>query len=142
MLRFADERRLPLPDPITASVPGGIHDAVVSLSPPGPPQSPEGAPSSSPRKIRLRVGLTSFGWRREGTNLIGHSCLFMELATFITSGKTSPLFREARLAMLTHRALHHIDVAGAAAEKAEQAVAELIEAMRQTPSSISPCGTE
>jgi hypothetical protein len=55
----------------------------------------------------------------------------MELATFIASAKTSHLFREARLAMLTHRALHHIDIADAAAAKAEKAVAELIVAMHQ-----------
>jgi hypothetical protein len=54
----------------------------------------------------------------------------MELATLhIANAKTTgKLFREARLAMLTHRVLHHIDVADAAAEKAEKAVAELLEA--------------
>jgi hypothetical protein len=53
----------------------------------------------------------------------------MELATLhIANAKTGKLFREARLAMLTHRALHHIDLADAAAEKAEKAVAELLEA--------------
>lgn len=43
---------------------------------------------------------------REGTNPIGSGCLLMEIATLhIANAKTGEPFREARLAMLTHRAL-------------------------------------
>lgn len=55
---------------------------------------------------------------REGTNPIGSGCFLMEIATLhIANAKTGEPFREARLAMLTHRALHHIDIADAAAER-------------------------
>ncbi|SFQ20815.1 hypothetical protein SAMN03159463_05979 [Mesorhizobium sp. NFR06] len=39
--------------------------------------------------------------------------------------------------MLTHRALHHIDIADAAANKAEQAIAELVEAVRQRDTDVT-----
>ncbi|TPN89833.1 hypothetical protein FJ987_08355 [Mesorhizobium sp. CU2] len=51
------------------------------------------------------------------------------IASFnIANVKTSNLFREARMAMLTHQAIHHIDLADQAAEKVEQAAAVLVEA--------------
>ena len=46
----------------------------------------------------------------------------------IANAKTSNLFREARMAMLTHQALHHIDLADQAAKKVEKAAAILVEA--------------
>lgn len=54
------------------------------------------------------------------------------IVTFnVANFTTSSLFREARLAMLTHRATHHIDISDAAASKLEEAVAEFAEASRQ-----------
>ncbi|MEZ2328489.1 hypothetical protein AB6802_02040 [Mesorhizobium sp. RCC_202] len=49
----------------------------------------------------------------------------------IESAKTGNLFREARMAMLTHQALRHIDLADQAAEKVEKAAATLVEAARR-----------
>jgi len=46
----------------------------------------------------------------------------------MANAKTSSLFREARIAMLTHQALHHIDIADQAAKKVEKAAAILVEA--------------
>lgn len=46
----------------------------------------------------------------------------------MANARTNNLFREARMAMLTHRAIHHIDLADQAAEKVEKAAAVLFEA--------------
>jgi hypothetical protein len=55
------------------------------------------------------------------------------IATFnVANARTSSLFREARLAMLTYSAIHRIDIADAAAAKLEEAVAEFAKAIRQS----------
>jgi hypothetical protein len=46
----------------------------------------------------------------------------------VTNAKTTNLFREARIAMLTHQAIYHIDLADEAAEKVEKAAVILVEA--------------
>jgi hypothetical protein len=46
----------------------------------------------------------------------------------IVTARTGSLFREARLAMLTHRMIFHMDMTEAAADKVEAALAELLDA--------------
>ncbi|RVD69466.1 MAG: hypothetical protein E5V62_14065 [Mesorhizobium sp.] len=51
------------------------------------------------------------------------------IATFdIETTKHSATYRAARLALLTHQVVHHIELTDAAGEKVEQALARLAEA--------------
>lgn len=51
------------------------------------------------------------------------------IATFdIETAKHSGMYRAARLALLTHQVMHHIELTDSAGEKVEQALARLAEA--------------